>query len=58
MARPPRRHPFVVQLMRKIRHHTDMRWRHVKDDEKRNYHDRWRAACEKELAEWLEDHKQ
>jgi hypothetical protein len=44
---------LVVKLERQIRHHRDMRWKYWKNAEKRDYHDRWRAAAEKELAEYL-----
>jgi hypothetical protein len=46
---------FEIKLERKIRHHSDMRWRHVRDPVQRDYHDKFRAATEKELAEYKKE---
>ena len=46
---------WEIKLERKIRHHADMRWKHYNDPEQRKYHDRFRAATEKELAEYKKE---
>lgn len=48
--------PLERALKRKIRHHARLEAKHAGDEQKRDYHRRWREACEKELAELRPNH--
>jgi len=46
---------WEIKLERKIRHHADMRWKYWNNPVQRDYHDKFRVATEKELAEYKKD---
>jgi hypothetical protein len=46
---------WEIKLERKIRHHSDTRWKYWNDPVQRDYHDKFRAATEKELAEYKKE---
>jgi hypothetical protein len=51
MAKPP----LVARLDRQIRHHREMMHKYWNNPVKHDYHERWRLAAEKELAEYLKN---
>lgn len=47
---------FVFKLNRKIKYHRFMMEKYKRFPDKREYHERWVAACQKELKEYVEEH--